>query len=324
MAQFDLPLDQLESYRYPDAEPADLDAFWSRTLAEARKHPLDVRLEPVVTPLRTVAVRDVEFAGFAGDRIRAWLVTPADADPDRPLPVVVEFIGYGGGRGLAHQHLLWASAGFAHLVVDTRGQGAGWSVGATPDPHGSTSSTPGFMTRGVDSPDDHYYRRVYTDAVRAVEAARTVAGLDPDRIVVTGGSQGGGISLAVSALVPDLAGVAARVPFLCAFRRSVALIDRDPYAEVRRYLAVHRNKRDVVFGTLDYFDNAHLASRSRCPAWISTALMDDVCPPSTVYAAYNAYAGPKRIQVWPFNGHEGGGADDDLLVLDFFRELLGT
>ena len=35
--------------------------------------------------------------------------------------------------------------------------------------------------------------------------------------------------------------------------------------------------------------------------------MDEVCPPSTVYAAYNRYAGPKRITVWPYNGHEGGG-----------------
>jgi len=322
MAQFDLPLDQLRSYRYPEQEPADLDAFWSQTLAEARKHPLDVRLEPVRTPLRTVTVRDVEFAGFAGDRVRAWLVTPAAADG--PLPVVVEYIGYGGGRGLPHENLLWASAGFAHLVVDTRGQGGVWSVGATPDPHGSASSTPGFMTRGVGSPHEHYYRRVFTDAVRAVDAARTLTGVDPSRVLLTGGSQGGGIALAVSALVPDVAGLAAQVPFLCTIRRSVAITDRNPYAEVKRYLAVHRQEEEQVFATLDYFDGAFLATRSRCPGWFSAGLMDQVCPPSSIFAAHNAYAGgPKRIQVWPYNEHEGGGADDDIAVVEWFRELVG-
>ncbi len=35
--------------------------------------------------------------------------------------------------------------------------------------------------------------------------------------------------------------------------------------------------------------------------------MDDVCPPSTVFAAHNWYGGPREIDVYPFNGHEGGG-----------------
>ena len=38
----------------------------------------------------------------------------------------------------------------------------------------------------------------------------------------------------------------------------------------------------------------------------SVALMDDICPPSTVFAAYNHYAGPKEIRIWPYNQHEGG------------------
>ena len=33
--------------------------------------------------------------------------------------------------------------------------------------------------------------------------------------------------------------------------------------------------------------------------------MDDICPPSTVYAAYNAWAGPKRIIEYPFNRPRG-------------------
>ena len=32
-----------------------------------------------------------------------------------------------------HERVLWAAAGYAHLVMDTRGQGSTWSVGDTPD-----------------------------------------------------------------------------------------------------------------------------------------------------------------------------------------------
>jgi cephalosporin-C deacetylase len=267
-----------------------------------------------------VTIDDVAFSGFGGDRVRAWLVRPAGLAG--PLPAMVEFIGYGGGRGLPHEKLLWASAGFAHLVVDTRGQGGVWSVSDTPDPHGTGSSAPGFLTRGIGSPDDYYYRRVFSDAVRAVDAVRTLPSVDASRIIVTGSSQGGGIALAVAGLVPDIVGVAPRVPFLSAFRRAVALTDRDPYAELRRFLGIHRDEIDRVFGVLGYFDGVFMARRARCPGWFSVGLMDDVCPPSTVFAAANEFAGPVHVEVWPYNGHEGGGVDDDRLLLDWCADLV--
>jgi cephalosporin-C deacetylase len=49
--------------------------------------------------------------------------------------------------------------------------------------------------------------------------------------------------------------------------------------------------------------------------------MDTVCPPSTVFAAYNNYAGPKEISVYPFNDHEGGQLDHDRVKLDWLRDL---
>jgi cephalosporin-C deacetylase len=94
--QFDLPIDELERFRYAEPEPPDFDEFWSQTLAEARERPLDVRREPVRTRLVTVEVSELEFSGFGGDRIKAWVTAPAGADGRRPA--VVEFVGYGGGR----------------------------------------------------------------------------------------------------------------------------------------------------------------------------------------------------------------------------------
>ncbi|GAB2584394.1 acetylxylan esterase [Streptomyces capparidis] len=306
MALFDLPIDELRAYRPRTNEPEDFDQFWEKTLAEAREFDLGAVFTPVALPLSGVEVHDVTFAGFGGHPVKGWFVLPAGTR--EPLPVVVEFIGYGGGRGLPHTHLLWANAGFAHFVMDTRGQGTGGTPGDTEDPVGSGPAYPGFMTRGVLDPHDYFYRRVFTDAVRAVEAARSHPLADPSRVAAIGGSQGGGITLAVCGLVPDLAAIAPDVPFLCQFPRAVTLTDRHPYREIALYLKAHRHRGEQVLRTLSYFDGVHFAARGRAPALFSAALEDRVCPPSTVFAAFNAYAGEdKHIEVYDFNEHEGGG-----------------
>ncbi|OMI34229.1 acetyl xylan esterase [Streptomyces sparsogenes DSM 40356] len=321
MALFDLPLEELRRYRPRVAEPEDFDRFWEKTLAEARDHELNAVFEPVATALTGVAVYDVTFAGFGGHPVKGWFLHPAGAR--EPLPVVVEYIGYGGGRGLPHTHLLWPVAGFAHFVMDTRGQGSGWSGGDTPDPVGSGPAYPGFMTRGIENPEDYYYRRVFTDAVRAVEAARSHPLADPARTAVVGTSQGGGIALAVGGLVPDLAAIAPDVPFLCHFERAATLTDRDPYREIGKYLRTHIGRDERIFRTLSYFDGVHFAARGRAPALFSTALEDQTCPPSTVFAAYNAYAGEdKRIEVYAFNDHEGGGPAHQEVQLDWLPPRL--
>ncbi|WP_405578690.1 acetylxylan esterase [Streptomyces sp. NBC_01190] len=323
MAEFDLPLEELREYRSASVEPADFDRFWADTLAEARHHDLDARFEAVSTGLTTVDTYDATFAGFGGHPIKGWLVVPAGAR--EPLPLVVEFIGYGGGRGLAHAHLLWASAGFAHFVMDTRGQGSGWLTGDTPDPAGSGPAGPGFLTRGIDDPDTYYYRRVFTDAVRAVEAARSHPLTDASRTAAVGISQGGGITLAVGGLVPDLVAIAPDVPFLCDFPRAATITDQLPYREVGHYLASHRRSKEQVFATLGYFDGVHFAAKGRAAALFSTALEDDVCPPSTVFAAYNAYAGDdKHIEVYDFNNHEGGGPFQQATQLGWLPARLGA
>lgn len=315
MALFDLPLPELERYLPELTEPADLDAFWAATLTEARAFDIDVRRTPVDAGLRLVDVEDVTFAGFGGHPIKAWVTRPAGSATDgSSLPAVVEFLGYGGGRGRPHERLAWAAAGYVHLLMDTRGQGSGWgSGGETPDPVGSGPHHPGFMTRGILDPAEHFYRRVYVDGVRAVDAVRALPGVDPARVTVTGGSQGGAVTLAVAGLADGLVAVMPDVPFMCHIPRAVAITDASPYHEVVGYLAVHRDQKDAVMRTLSYLDGAHLARRATAPTLFSVALRDPICPPSTVFAAYNHYgtladARPDRaIEVYEFNEHEGGG-----------------
>ena len=323
MPRFDLPAAELAAYRPDVREPRDFDEFWSRTLATARAAGGEVTRRRVDTPFTVFDVHDVTFPGYDGEPVRAWLTLPRGAT--EPLPAVVEYNGYGGGRGLPGERSTWAAAGYAHLFMDTRGQGSAWgSGGDTPDPHGSGPAANGFMTRGIDSPETYYYRRVFTDAVRAVDAVRTFAEVDPARVSVAGGSQGGGMTLAVAGLCDGLVAALPDVPFLCHFERAVGLTDSDPYQEVVRYLSVHRGADDRVFETLSYFDGVNFARRATASALFSVALMDPVCPPSTVYAAFNHYPGDKRIEVYTHNQHEGGQAHQWYAQASFLAEKHGA
>ena len=321
MSLSDIPLGQLRDYAPKLNAPADLTAFWESTLAEAAAHPVAATFEPVTTGLRQVDTYDVYFAGDNGDSIRGWLHMPTGTDG--PLPCVVQYIGYGSGRGLAYENVFWAVAGYAHFIMDTRGQGAaGSQVGDTDDPAPAGRSHPGCMTRGILDPATYYYRRLYVDAVRAVDAARCHPVVDGSRTVIMGGSQGGGLALAVASLRGDLTGVMADVPFLSHFRRSVLVAERGPYLEIARYLKADRRRTEDVLRTLDYFDVATLVSRATAPVLFSVALQDEICPPSTVYAAYNAYGGAKQITEYPFNDHEGGEGFQRGVQLAWLADLL--
>jgi cephalosporin-C deacetylase-like acetyl esterase len=304
----DMPLEQLRDYRPALPEPEDFDDFWAGTVEEARQAApagSGAEFPPVAdSPLRTVDVHDVRFPGWGGQPVAAWLLVPRCAGG--PLPAVVNYIGYSGGRGLHTDHLLWSAAGYAHLVVDSRGQG---HATPDPDPVPGPQYVGGFMTRGIDGPEHHYYRRLITDAVRAVDAVREHTAVDPGRVVVTGHSQGGGLALAVTALAGTrVAAALVDVPFLCHIRRGAQLATAGPYPEIAHYLGVHnRDDPERVFSTLGYFDGLHFARRAGSPALFSVALMDPVCPPSTGFAAYNHYAHPdKDVVVWQFGDHGGG------------------
>ena len=306
MPFLDLSLAELREYRPTVAEPADFDSFWQATLAEARSLAKSPTLTLVDAGLTSFEVYDVEFSGFGGHGIRGWFVVPANTEG--PLPAVIRYHGYGGGRGLAHQDLVWAAAGYAYFIMDTRGQGSNWgSGGETPDPVGAGPSTPGVMTRGIDDPNDYYYRRLYTDAALAVDAVRSFDTVDATRVSVYGGSQGGALTLAAAALVPDVFAAMPDVPFMSHFERAVGFTDSFPYAEIVKYLSVHRGAEARVYETLSYFDGVNFAKRAVAPALYSVALMDEICPPSTVFASFNHYGGPAEIEIYPFNNHEGGG-----------------
>ena len=107
MPLFDLSAEELLTYRITTAEPEGLDQWWAQRLDKARSVAAPLTLDRhAPDAYGPTPVWDVEFSGSDGDRIRGWYLRPAGVAPDEPLPVVVTFIGYGGGRGVPTEHMV--------------------------------------------------------------------------------------------------------------------------------------------------------------------------------------------------------------------------
>src|SRR5258706_9004981 len=159
MAFFDLSLNELKTYLPDREEPADFESFWKSTLDEASAHPLNATFEKVDYGLIAQETFDVTFNGFGGQPVKGWLILPTQRTGK--LPCVVEFIGYGGGRGFATDWLLWSSAGYAHFVMDKRGEGRTWAAGDNPDlyPDGGNANYSARVKKGIFDPQHFTYRR---------------------------------------------------------------------------------------------------------------------------------------------------------------------
>jgi cephalosporin-C deacetylase len=300
MPWYDMPLERLREYRTQTEEPDGLDDWWAQRLERARAQVQPATFTPHETQLyRPYQVQDVEFSGAGGDPIRAWYIKPSGT---KTPPVVVKFIGYGGGRGAPTEHLLLPALGYGVLVMDSRGQGGRWTYGATGDGAPGPENSQ-VMSRGITTPEDYYYTRMFTDAARAVDVALELAGRDAV-VAVSGASQGGGLALAAAALHGDTVAVChADVPFLCDIQRAITLAPHAPYTEIPEFLAENVALIDTALNTLRYIDCALLARRITATSLLSVGLMDIICPPSTVFAAYNEITADKDIAVYPFSGH---------------------
>ena len=132
--------------------------------------------------------------------------------------------------------------------------------------------------------------------------------VDAARVGATGGSQGGGLSLACAALVPEIKLVAPVFPFLCDYKRVLEIDQaKEAYFELQDYFRkfdpLHK-REDEVFNKLGYIDVQHLAPRIKGRVMMAVGLMDTVCPPSTQFAAYNRIKAEKELRIYPDFGHE--------------------
>jgi len=303
MPQLDMPLNELKEYMGVNPKPDDMDKYWEDALKHLDTFTWNVELKRVDFDVPYAECYDLTFTGVEGVTIYAKYVKPS-AD-SKKNPAIIQFHGYHGSSGDWSESFKYAAAGFSYCAMDCRGQG-----GKSQDSlklYGHTFS--GQIIRGLeDGKDKLAFRNIYLDTVQLTRIIMDLPEVDEDNIAVTGASQGGGLSLACASLEPRIKYVAPVYPFLSDFKR---VWDMDlalhAYNDIRdyfrRYDPLHE-KEDYVFSTLGYIDIKNLTHRIKGKVLMAITLMDNICPPSTQFAAYNNINSEKESLIYHDYAHE--------------------
>ncbi|MBI1877567.1 MAG: acetylxylan esterase [Chloroflexi bacterium] len=317
---FDMPFEELESYRGTNPRPADFDDYWEQGLAEMRAVEPQVELVRADFQTSFAACFDLFFTGVGGARVHAKLMRPRQA-AEEPHPAVLMFHGYSGNAGDWMSKLGYVAQGYIVAALDCRGQG-----GLSEDKGGVTGWTlRGHIVRGLGGPPQKMlFRQIFLDTAQLAQIVMDMPDVDENRVGATGASQGGGLTLACAALEPRLKRAAPVFPFLCDYRR-VWNIDqtKDAYVELqewfRRFDPRHEREEEI-FTQLGYIDVQHLAPRIKGEVLLGVGLMDTICPPSTQFAAYNKIMSKKSLAIYPDFGHEDLTGHSDR-IFQFMAEL---
>ncbi|WP_261301491.1 acetylxylan esterase [Paenibacillus andongensis] len=319
MPILDMPLDQLKQYAGRNPKPVDFDEYWSSALDEMKSVNANVELIESDFQVPFADCFDLYFTGVRGARIHAKYVRPKHIA--EPHPAIIQFHGYSGNAGDWNDKLIYASLGFSVIAMDCRGQG-----GLSEDTGGIKGTThSGHIIRGLNDTSNHLlFRHIFLDAAQLAGIVMDMPEVDADRVVVTGFSQGGGITIACAALEPRINKLAPVYPFLSDYKRVWEMDQaKDAYLELRtffRHFDPQHTQEEEIFKKLGYIDIQHLAARIKGEVLMGVGLMDSICPPSTQFAAYNKITAKKRLEIYPDFGHEGlPGLHDK--IIKFMLEL---
>ena len=272
-------------------EPSDFEAFWKNAIAEARKCPLDAKM--ILLPEKCTSTQNVYQVNFqnerAGSRIYGILIVPKKPGN---YPAVLQVPGAGirpyNGFNLGDS-IITLEIGI-HGIPVTMPQEIYTSL--------STGVLAAYPSINKTDRDSYYYKRVYIGCVRAIDFLYTLPEFDRNTVGVTGGSQGGALSIVT-------AGLDSRIKFLAVYYP--ALCDFSGYLHKRaggwpyffRYTPPVANEVE----TLSYFDVVNFARRVHANGWYSWGYNDMVCPPTSMYAAYNVIPGGKELHLYLEMGH---------------------
>lgn len=302
----DMPLEKLKDYLGMTPCPADIDQYWEQALEEMRTVDPQVELIPADFSVPFADCYHLYFTGVRGARVHAKYIRPEVSNTeDKPHPAIVQFHGYTGSSGGWSDKLNYAAAGYSVAAMDCRGQG-----GKSEDVGGVKGTTfRGHIIRGLDdSPENLLFRQIFLDTAQLANIVMEMPEVDENRVGAMGGSQGGGLTLACASLEPGIKRLAPQFPFLSDYKRVWDMdLAKNAYEEIRtffRHFDPEHKREEEIFTTLGYIDVQNLVKRIKGKVLMATGLMDEICPASTQFAAYNKIKAPKDMVVYPDYGHE--------------------
>ena len=261
--------------------PEDFDAFWTKVLADNDKLEMLPQLELV--PEKCTPKVNVYSASFQnhrkGCRMYGTMCVPADLKPGDKLPAIL--IVPGAGCRARTGFYAEAEKGFVTLEVGIH------HIPTVMDDEIYAQLKAGMMAEyqfyNMDDKDKYVYKSIYAGCARAVDFLAGLDFVDPDRIGVTGGSQGGALSITTAALNPKVKCLAAFYPALADL--TGYLYGRGggwPHAFRNGYMATKER-----IETSRYYDVANFARKITVPVFYSYGFNDMTCCPTSTTAAYN-------------------------------------
>jgi len=158
----------------------------------------------------------------------------------------------------------------------------------------------GYEVFNMHDKDNYYFKRVYLGCIRAIDFIQTLPEFDGENLVVSGGSQGGALSVVTAALDDRVKGLAAFYP---------ALSDMSGYLNGRVGGWPHALKnvdpkfRELYEHTSGHYDVVNFAKRLKVPGWYSWGFNDNICPPTSTFSVYNSIQSPKELKIFQETGH---------------------
>ena len=302
-----------ETFSSSVVKPSDFDAFWDETLTATASVPLEPRLDPVeMRSTPDVEVFEAHYRSYGGLEIAGWYARPRQ--PSGPLPAVLSVPGYVGEPPMPTD---LAAAGYAVFSAAPRGKLRSNAV--------FNPGYPGLLVHNITDRDSYGYRGFYMDAVRAFDLLAGLPEVDSERVAVRGGSQGGALTLLVSSLrAGRLRAASVGAPYLCSMMDAASLTRSYPYEEINDYLRMYPELRQTITNVLNYYDIHNFVDRITCPIIVNIGLKDDVCPPETGYAVFNAIgASEKRLYPYEDCAHDSGsGVGHGEIITDFIASHL--
>ncbi len=300
----------------PYAEmPADFKTFWDNGKSELAKIPLDAKM--TLLPERSTANTNVYHVNIQGygknSRLYGILCVPKK---EGKYPALLRVPGagvrpYGGEIYLAEKGIITLEIGIHGIPVNL-------------DPAVYTSladgALSGYQNFNIDDRDRFYYKRVYLNCVRANDFLTSLPQYDGSNLGVIGGSQGGALSIVTAALD-------SRVKYLSAMYPALSDLTATLHGRTGGWpnyfdkWGIAYNNTPAKITTLGYYDVVNFAKGVTAPGIYSWGFNDEVCPPSSTFAAYNSITAPKSLIIKQETGHWGFAEQNDKMSVWIADEL---
>jgi cephalosporin-C deacetylase-like acetyl esterase len=287
---FGIKPDQIRSAH---EKPADFDQFWQQTKQELAQ----VKPEYKITELKKLEKNDhkvymVEMKSFGGVTIRGYLTEPPKPRKSKTFPVLLGLPGY----QVALYPIIGTDPDLAVFTLDVRGQGI------SKDQIDVRSQD--FILMSLENRDKYVMRGIIMDCIRSVDFLCSRPEIRHDQIIVSGGSMGGYLSIALAGLDKRISMCSAQNPIMSDIYNLNGEVEW-PINYMKNYVNIRPGVTfSNILSNLQYYDTKNFATTIKCPVLFGIGLLDPYVPPNNAYAVYNNIPGEKKIMVFRDLAHQ--------------------